>query len=99
MNVVFSLEGVVTIWFAATSIALFIIMGVDKYCAKIGARRVPEARLFKIALFGGAPGGWLGMQVFRHKTRHRKFALGFPALAVVQLAILWYLWNYSVELL
>lgn len=99
MNVVFSLEGVVTIWFAAASIALFIIMGVDKYCAKVGARRVPEARLFKIALFGGAPGGWLGMQVFRHKTRHRKFALGFPALAVVQLAILWYLWNYSVELL
>lgn len=95
----FSLEGVVTIWFVAASIALFIIMGVDKYCAKIDARRVPEARLFKIAVFGGAVGGWIGMQVFRHKTRHRKFALGFPALAVLQLAILWYLWNYSIQLL
>lgn len=98
MNI-FSIEGIATIWVVAVSIALFIIMGVDKYCAKIGARRVPEARLFKIAIFGGALGGWLGMQVFRHKTRHRKFTLGFPAIAVLQLAILWYLWNYSIQLL
>lgn len=98
MNI-FSIEGIATIWVVAVSIALFIIMGVDKYCAKIGARRVPEARLFKIAIFGGALGGWLGMQTFRHKTRHRKFALGFPAIAVLQLAILWYLWNYSIQLL
>ena len=65
-------------------------MGADKLYAKSGHRRVPEKRLFLLALLGGAPGGLLGMYAFRHKTRHPRFLLGFWALALLQLGALGY---------
>ena len=66
----------------------FALMGVDKLKAKKGAWRIPEKTLFLVtALFGGL-GGTLGMTVFRHKTKHWYFKLGFPALLVVQVVLL-----------
>ena len=67
------------------SLVTFLVMGSDKRRAKRGARRVPEARLFLLALLGGGVGGLLGMYVFRHKTRHPQFVIGFPLIAAVQL--------------
>ena len=60
------------------------------FCCK--KRRVPEARLFLLALLGGALGGVLGMQVFRHKTQHMQFVVGFPLLALIQ-------WGLAIWLL
>ena len=66
----------------------FSLMGIDKAKAKSGAWRVPEKTLFLVtALFGGL-GGTAGMFFFRHKTKHWYFRLGFPALLVVQIALL-----------
>ena len=66
----------------------FALMGIDKVKAKRGSWRVPEKTLFLVtALFGGL-GGTLGMRVFRHKTKHWYFKYGFPALLVVQIALL-----------
>ena len=66
----------------------FALMGIDKAKAKAGAWRIPEKTLFLVtALFGGL-GGTLGMNVFRHKTKHWYFKFGFPALLVIQLAVL-----------
>lgn len=73
------------LWLCVMSLVSFLVMGSDKRRAKQGARRVPEARLFLLALLGGGVGGLLGMYVFRHKTRHLQFALGFPLIAAVQL--------------
>ena len=70
------------------SAVLFLMMGADKSRAKAHGRRIPEARLFLLALLGGAVGGTLGMWVFRHKTRHWYFAFGFPLLAAIQLYVL-----------
>ena len=70
------------------SVILFIVMGRDKALSKTKKRRVPEATLFLLALLGGALGGVLGMQIFRHKTKHTKFVLGFPALMLIQWALL-----------
>ena len=67
----------------------FSLMGADKRRARGGARRVPEKRLFLLALLGGAFGGWLGMYVFHHKTKHWYFKLGFPAIAIAQLVLIW----------
>ena len=72
------------------SLALLLLMGADKHYAKSGRRRVPEKRLFLLALLGGAPGGLLGMYAFRHKTKHPSFLLGFWALAILQLGVLGY---------
>ena len=66
----------------------FALMGIDKAKAKAGVWRIPEKTLFLVtALFGGL-GGTLGMNVFRHKTKHWYFKFGFPALLVIQLAVL-----------
>lgn len=66
----------------------FALMGIDKVKAKRGAWRIPEKTLFLVtALFGGL-GGTLGMSFFRHKTKHWYFKFGFPALLVVQIALL-----------
>ena len=66
----------------------FALMGIDKAKAKKGAWRIPEKTLFlATALFGGL-GGTLGMTCFRHKTKHWYFELGFPALLVIQVALL-----------
>ena len=36
-------------------------------------------------------GGTLGMRVFHHKTKHKEFRFGFPALLGVQCAAVVYL--------
>ncbi len=63
-------------------------MGIDKAKARRRAFRIPEARLFGIALLGGSLGSIAGMYVFRHKTRHWYFVLGMPAILILQVAIL-----------
>ena len=75
------------LWLTAWSLVLFFAMGADKRRAARGRWRVPEKRLFLLALLGGACGGWLGMRVFRHKTRHWYFAVVFPVLALLQTAL------------
>lgn len=72
------------------SVLSFITMGTDKRRAQKGRSRyrIPEKRLWWLAILGGAPGGWLGMVTFRHKTRHTSFQIGFPALAILQVALL-----------
>lgn len=63
-------------------------MGIDKRKAIKRNFRIPEATLFMIALIGGSIGSIIGMQVFRHKTRHWYFVYGMPAILVLQILVL-----------
>ena len=74
-------------YLAAVNLLLFVLMGVDKAKAKRGARRVPEATLFFLSVIGGSLGGILGMAAFHHKTLHKSFRLGCPAILIAQLAL------------
>ena len=48
--------------------------------------------LQSLGLFlGGALGGTLGMRMFHHKTKHKEFRFGFPALLCLQCAAVVYL--------
>ena len=78
-------------YLAAVNLLLFVLMGVDKAKAKRGARRVPEATLFFLAVLGGSVGGLLGMAAFRHKTLHKSFRIGFPVILLCQLTLAGYL--------
>lgn len=69
------------------SIAGFALMGRDKRAARRGRWRIPEKTLFLAALLGGSPGVWLGMRLFRHKTRHPSFRYGVPAILIGQLVL------------
>ena len=75
------------VYLALLSLALFVLMGADKRRARRERWRVREKTLFLLALLGGACGGWLGMRVFHHKTRHPGFVWGFSLLALAQLVL------------
>ena len=75
------------IYLIGINLAGFIIMGVDKKRAIRGAWRISEASLFLTAIFGGSLGCILGMQHFRHKTKHLYFKYGMPAILVVQILL------------
>lgn len=81
-----------TLWCLAASLVLCFLMGFDKKRAKQHRARINEFTLFAWALLGGAPGGWLGMRVFHHKTRHRYFRWGFPLLSLAWTGLLLWLW-------
>ena len=69
----------------------FIVYGIDKLKARKGRWRIPEATLLLLAIVGGSIGSWLGMKVWHHKTMHRKFQYGLPAILLLQLALAVYL--------
>jgi len=68
----------------------FITVIFDKNKAKRRRFRVPEKYFFLIGVLGGALGVYLGMRLFRHKTRHRRFVYGIPLLIVVNLFMLYF---------
>ena len=51
----------------------FLCYGRDKKKARKHRWRTPESILLGLGLLGGAVGALLGMQIFRHKTRHWYF--------------------------
>ena len=55
------------------SFIALIAYGMDKRKAKKGAWRTKESVLLGLGFCGGAPGALIGMQVFRHKTKHWYF--------------------------
>ena len=70
-------------------LSTFLIYGYDKLRAVRGGRRVPESALLTLAVVGGAAGGWAGMLVWRHKTRHAIFWVAQVIGTVVIVAALW----------
>ena len=82
-----TLTAIGLIYLIGINLAGFIIMGVDKKRAIRGAWRISEASLFFTALLGGSLGCILGMQHFRHKTKHWYFKYGMPAILVVQVLL------------
>lgn len=75
----------------AANLCGFVVMGLDKAKAKRGAWRIPEKTLFTVALLGGGIGVWLGMNTFRHKTKHWYFKYGIPAIVFIELFLALYL--------
>ena len=69
----------------------FIMYGIDKYKAKKAKWRIPEATLLLLAVLGGSIGAWMGMKVWHHKTKHKKFKYGIPAILLIQIALMTYL--------
>ena len=69
----------------------FLTYGYDKLRAVRHGRRVPELALQSLSVLGGALGGWAGMLVWRHKTKHTSFWLAQIAGTAVIVAALWLL--------
>ncbi|WP_019532651.1 DUF1294 domain-containing protein [Paenibacillus ginsengihumi] len=75
----------------AVNAAALAVMGYDKGQARRRGRRVAEKRLLALAAIGGAVGIWLGMRIFRHKTKHLSFVYAVPAMFLIQAFLIYYL--------
>ena len=99
-----SLTHIVLIYLAVINVVTFFVYGIDKWRstsgrllptgrkkAKKSKWRIRETALLGLAVLGGSIGAWLGMKVWHHKTLHKKFKYGVPAIIIVQLALIGYI--------
>ena len=77
---------IILIYLLAINIVTFLVYGIDKLKAKKNWWRIPEATLLLLAAIGGSIGAWMGMKVWHHKTMHKKFKYGVPAIIILQIA-------------
>jgi uncharacterized membrane protein YsdA (DUF1294 family) len=75
---------IVLIYLATVNLVAFYLMGKDKKRARTRGSRIPEKTLFLWAIVGGSIGSVVGMQHFRHKTRHMSFKIGMPLIMILQ---------------
>jgi uncharacterized membrane protein YsdA (DUF1294 family) len=87
---------VVFLLLLALNVVTFVVYGLDKWKATHGKWRISEATLLILAAVGGSIGAWCGMKVWHHKTLHKKFRYGIPAIIVLQIAaIAWVVIQYG----
>jgi uncharacterized membrane protein YsdA (DUF1294 family) len=77
---------IILILFLALNLITFFVYGIDKWKAKKGKWRISEATLLILAAVGGSIGAWCGVKVWHHKTLHKKFRYGIPAIIILQTA-------------
>ena len=83
------------IYLLAVNVVTFFMYGIDKWRAKRSKWRISEATLLLLAVIGGSIGAWLGMKVWHHKTLHKKFRFGVPAIIIIQLLLIGYFTLYQ----
>ena len=91
--------GLVIAWLLLINLVTFLVFGLDKLKAKWkekheSTRRVPEKTLLLLSAIGGSLGALLGMRVFHHKTLHKTFRFGVPAILILQLMVAGGIWVY-----
>ena len=80
------------VWYLiGVNVLTFLLYGIDKWRAQRDRWRIPEDTLIWLAIVGGSIGALLGMYLFRHKTKHRKFTIGIPVILAVQLVLAYFL--------
>lgn len=74
---------VLIVYLVVINLVTFIMYGIDKYKAKKAKWRIPESTLLWMAA--------VGMRAWHHKTLHKKFKFGVPAILLLHLALAVYL--------
>ncbi len=80
---------IVLIYLVIINVVSFFIYGFDKWKAKKSRWRIRETALLGLAVLGGSIGALLGMQVWHHKTMHKKFKYGLPLILLAQIALIY----------
>lgn len=77
----------IAIYWVLINLVGFAVMGIDKRKAQKKKYRISEKALFTVALLGGSLGTTVGMNYFRHKTKHWYFKYGMPLILMVQIVL------------
>ncbi|MBQ3911821.1 MAG: DUF1294 domain-containing protein [Lachnospiraceae bacterium] len=83
-------------YLAVMTIVGLIIMKADKTKAEKNKWRIKEATLFLVSAIGGSLGTWVGMYLFRHKTKHWYFVVGMPLILIIHIALLVFLFYKGI---
>ncbi len=73
--------------FVAYNGLVALVYGYDKLKSKGKGRRVPERTLLLLGFCFGAMGALFGMELFRHKTKHRRFWVYNILFLILQLGL------------
>ncbi len=84
---------VIDVWLIFINIFTFAAYALDKYKAIHHAWRIPERTLILLAVIGGSVGALIAMYTVRHKTKHKKFVIGVPAILIVQIVLAYLIRN------
>jgi uncharacterized membrane protein YsdA (DUF1294 family) len=76
------------IYLLVINLIAIIITCYDKRCAVKNKWRIKESTLLIVSLIGGSVGMLATMKIIRHKTKHKKFMIGIPAIIILQIAII-----------
>lgn len=87
---------IILIYLLIINLIGFALMGIDKRKAIHHKYRIPEKTLFLTALLGGSIGSILGMQTFHHKTKHWYFVIGMPAILILQILLIFFLFHLGI---
>lgn len=91
MNITFGNNiKIILIYLLFINIVSFSSMYIDKRRAIKKQWRISENNLMLLSIVGGSIGSLLGMYKFRHKTKHLKFAIGFPLILILHIALIIY---------
>ena len=82
-----AIEKIIISYVIIINVITLMMYGIDKWKAKHSKWRIPEAILLIMAAVGGSIGAWTGIKLFHHKTLHKKFKYGVPAIFLIQLGI------------
>ena len=85
------MQQIIIVYLVVINVVTFFMYGIDKWKARKAKWRIREAALLGLAVLGGSVGAWLGMRAWHHKTLHKKFRYGVPAIIVIQLLLVGYL--------
>lgn len=83
-----TIEKIIIGYVIVINVITLMMYGIDKWKAKHSKWRIPEATLLIMAAVGGSIGAWTGIKLFHHKTLHKKFKYGVPAIFLIQLGIM-----------
>lgn len=81
---------IILVYLVIINIVGLLLMLIDKRRAIENKWRIPEKTLFLIAILGGSIGSIIGMNTFRHKTKHWYFVIGMPTIFIVQIVLVSY---------
>lgn len=104
MTAIIMMANALLYYLIVINVLTFVVYGIDKWRstsgrlpptgrkkAKKSKRRIRETTLLGLAVFGGSIGAYLGMQVWHHKTLHKKFKYGLPLILLAQIAFIYFL--------
>ena len=81
-------EVTLLILIAILNLISFVLFYSDKKRAMKHKRRIPEKNLLLSTYLFGGIGAYLGMKIFRHKTKHRLFKLSVPIAAFLTFGLI-----------